>query len=338
MIALTPNFAESAPDDRDYPYEPIADALIDHAAGVDLRLFTGAIEDQRRVGSCSANATVSACELLLQRRGHFVDLSRLFNFYKARQLEGHLRDGVETLRSNLQSALHDGIPPEALWNYSEALVNVEPTQGVVDAASLTRMMRYEKIDMWDRADGTKPKADLIKSALSEGYPVVIGMALGHKWMKMTGPLQEQSYSPLIVQDPENYAVGGHAMTIVGWLPNEIGYGSFIVENSWGTDWGDNGYGALPHAALLDVFEAWVVKGFNGDDCAKHSAVLKNTAFAAAAVKALADQQKVQEIIDACIDFEVSPRELEVIMGWPVGSVKAFKETDFGKQFDWKTLC
>ena len=38
--------------------------------------------------------------------------------------------------------------------------------------------------------------------------------------------------------------GGHAVTVVGY--NEIG---FIIRNSWGTDWGNAGYTALPYAHI-----------------------------------------------------------------------------------------
>ena len=47
--------------------------------------------------------------------------------------------------------------------------------------------------------------------------------------------------------------GGHAVTIVGYLPN----GRFIVRNSWDTTWGDNGFGyASPaYIAAGEVFPA-----------------------------------------------------------------------------------
>jgi len=43
---------------------------------------------------------------------------------------------------------------------------------------------------------------------------------------------------------------GHAMTIVGW--NKIG---FILKNSWGVDWGENGYTIFPYE---DWGRHWVV--------------------------------------------------------------------------------
>jgi C1A family cysteine protease len=49
--------------------------------------------------------------------------------------------------------------------------------------------------------------------------------------------------------------GGHAMMTVGYDDNKIitnevdgtqTRGAFLIRNSWGTQWGDNGYGWLPY--------------------------------------------------------------------------------------------
>lgn len=55
----------------------------------------------------------------------------------------------------------------------------------------------------------------------------------------------------IIQIPESFPNSGHMMLIVGW--NEQGY---IVQNSWGKDWGDNGYCILPYE--YPIVEAWGV--------------------------------------------------------------------------------
>jgi C1A family cysteine protease len=49
----------------------------------------------------------------------------------------------------------------------------------------------------------------------------------------------------------DHSFGGHAITVVGWDPAD-GFGVaegayFKVKNSWGTEWGDGGYGYLPQA-------------------------------------------------------------------------------------------
>jgi C1A family cysteine protease len=54
--------------------------------------------------------------------------------------------------------------------------------------------------------------------------------------------------------------GGHAMCAVGYDDGRrIGdeAGAFIVRNSWGMDWGANGYGFVPYRYWLDLL---------ADDC------------------------------------------------------------------------
>ena len=38
--------------------------------------------------------------------------------------------------------------------------------------------------------------------------------------------------------------GNHIFKVVGWESEPDGQMSWIVQNSWGTDWGENGYGKI----------------------------------------------------------------------------------------------
>jgi hypothetical protein len=75
----------------------------------------------------------------------------------------------------------------------------------------------------------------VKKSLSEGKPVIIGMNTPDSFMKLKG---KNVWQP--VEDPaQNW--GGHAMCVVGYDDGFAG-GAFELQNSWGTDWGDRGYG------------------------------------------------------------------------------------------------
>ena len=47
----------------------------------------------------------------------------------------------------------------------------------------------------------------------------------------------------------NTARGGHAIAIVGYLAS----GRFIVRNSWGTGWGDRGFGYVTPGYIAAAF-------------------------------------------------------------------------------------
>ena len=58
-----------------------------------------------------------------------------------------------------------------------------------------------------------------------------------------------SYSGGIYEHVTGGVRGGHAVKIVGWGV-EGGINYWICANSWGTSWGDGGYGWLPYDYVL----------------------------------------------------------------------------------------
>ena len=200
------------------------------------------------MGSCTANSVVSACELILAANQKSRHLSRLFNYYTTRQLENRLGQEGAVLRNAVRQATKLGIPNEDVWDYSFFHVEAAPPVAVYVEADLHKISRYERIV----GETAKDKIHAIKSALSEGFPVVFGMPVSQQWMQMQGG--DTSY-----RGTKNDAVvGNHAMCIIGYSSSH-----FIVENSWGVEWGDKGLGYVPCELVDEFFEAWVIKGFDG---------------------------------------------------------------------------
>jgi C1A family cysteine protease len=59
------------------------------------------------------------------------------------------------------------------------------------------------------------------------------------------------------------SLGGHAVTLVGFNDETK---QFIVRNSWGTAWGQNGYFTLPYAYVLNsglASDFWCIKTIPG---------------------------------------------------------------------------
>ncbi len=70
-----------------------------------------------------------------------------------------------------------------------------------------------------------------KQWLADTGPILAGFAVDAHWMDATAhDGRVDTFDPDTVR-------GGHAVTIVGYLPD----GHFIVRNSWGTAWGDDGF-------------------------------------------------------------------------------------------------
>ena len=55
--------------------------------------------------------------------------------------------------------------------------------------------------------------------------------------------------------PSERLQGYHAIAIVGYTEN-----GFIIRNSWGTGFGDNGYTLIDYSDFSKLLEAWSVVG------------------------------------------------------------------------------
>lgn len=80
--------------------------------------------------------------------------------------------------------------------------------------------------------------DCMKSALIANGPVYIGLPV-------------RSYDSKFWLG--GAILGGHAVPVVGYDEN-----SFLIKNSWGTAWGDNGYTSLPFSEFSQIIEAWTM--------------------------------------------------------------------------------
>lgn len=238
-------------DSRDYEFTAkIAPAKLPTRA--DLRQYAGNIEDQLDTGSCVANATVSALEILARKEGKVIDFSRLFVYYNIREPYPDLKEKDEGayLRDGFKSVNKFGVPHEDVWKFITSNVNTKPNAEAYELAKLNVATEYRRIY----------KNDIygIKSALAEGYPVNISMGLGEQFLYLDGPISRQNYRS--INSWNNKLVGYHAMNIVGF---DDSLASFIVENSWGSVWGDEGYCRIPYYVVMrDALDLWVCTGFD----------------------------------------------------------------------------
>ncbi len=98
----------------------------------------------------------------------------------------------------------------------------------------------------------------VKTALVNNKPVMMGFNVydNTRTYKYFEGLNTSSYTynPLTTSGSLASGVrllGGHAVPIVGYI-NDVtqpGGGVFIVENSWGTPWGNNGFFYLPYSVI-----------------------------------------------------------------------------------------
>ena len=201
-------------------------------AMIDLRPKMPPVYDQGSLGSCTSNALVAAFEYDVP---NFMG-SRLFVYYNERKLECNIPDdeGAQ-LSDGVKSLEKYGVCPETEWPYIIPKFAMCPPQSCYISAlkHLVTIAHNISNDIYH-----------MKSALSSGYPFVVGIVVYQSFES------ESVATTGIVPMPQgtDLCLGGHAVLVCGYDDTKQ---HWIVRNSWGDTWGDKGYFYLPYQYLVD---------------------------------------------------------------------------------------
>ncbi len=226
-------------------------------AKVDLRQWCSPIENQGGLGSCSANAAVGIVEYFEQRAfGKHVEGSRLFVYKATRNLMGVTGDTGAWLRNTMGALALCGIAPEKYWPYTDQTPDFdeEPSSFVYSVADNYEALRYFCHDPLGKNVPPAKVLANVKRFLAAGIPSMFGF--------FGFPSFNQSDIKGGIPFPcvGEQAQWGHAIVAVGYDDNKKiknlkcnkqTKGALLIRNSWGTSWGDKGYGWLPYDYVLN---------------------------------------------------------------------------------------
>ena len=228
-------------------------------ATADLRPWCPPIENQGKLGSCTAHAGIGMVEYFERRAyARHIDASRLFLYKTTRNLMHWTGDTGAFIRNTMGALVLFGVPPEEYWPYVTADFDKEPPAFCYAFAQSFQAISYYRLD----PSGT-PKDKLlnrIKTNLSGGLPSMFGFTVYSSY-------SQASTSGLIPYPTKGeQIIGGHAVMAVGYNDGmkirnacpgaKETVGALLIRNSWGTGWGNSGYGWLPYD--------YVLKGNAGD--------------------------------------------------------------------------
>ncbi len=248
------------PDQRDYTEEhPAVGDLVQRlkvgkARGlpsrVDLRPWCSPVENQGRLGSCTANAGVGIVEYFeIRSFGRYIDASRLFLYKATRNLLHWTGDTGAFIRTTMAALVLFGVPPEEYWPYTDQKPDFdrEPPAFCYAFAQNYQTIRYFRHD----PPGTDRQKllDRVKRYLAAGVPAIFGFTV------YASIRQAQQDGKIPYPCPRERVIGGHAVVAVGYddeleIENKAcgkrTKGALLIRNSWGTKWGEKGYGWLPY--------------------------------------------------------------------------------------------
>ena len=250
------------PDHRDVSIE--SSISLDSVAGVsnsvalpksaDIRGGFSPIENQGSIGSCTAQAGVALVEYMERKfGGQHIEASRLFLYKNTRKLAGFQGDTGAYLRDTIKALRLFGVSQEQYWPYDVTKFDEEPDAFNYALANNYKSLKYFRVDMPNYTPDRILKD--IKSSIAKGIPLMFGSVVYNGIMRA----KEDIPYPAGNERP----IGGHAMVICGYDDSRVGVnasipGAFLIRNSWGTNWGMQGYAWFPYEYLYSglMMDIW----------------------------------------------------------------------------------
>jgi C1A family cysteine protease len=216
---------------------------------VDLRSKCPEVYDQGTLGSCTANGIGGAYhfdELRQNSLSPFIP-SRLFIYYNERAMEGTIEsDSGASIRDGIKSIATVGVCDEKDWIYNIQSFTLQPSQLCYDSAKNNKAIQYKRV-LQDEVQ--------LKQCLNLGLPVIFGFSVYESFEN-----DDVKTNGIVVMPAKTERLmGGHCVMLVGYDNNRK---VWIVRNSWGSQWGDNGYCYMPFEYLLSsdlASDFWTVQ-------------------------------------------------------------------------------
>jgi hypothetical protein len=220
------------------PSKPKNVSFFDDLADVSqasLKQYVPIVKNQDQYGTCTGWATayygrtiVEAKQMRLTNQDDInnISFSPLFTYLNVASAENKINcQRGSSIHLALKSLKADG---SAYYKDYSYLCDDSIPQEVKDKAKDNVIENYNRLISGNET--TLERIENVKRALYNGNPVIIGFNV-EKSLYIT--------KNLYVPDGQSTG-GGHAMCVIGFDDEKYG-GAFEIVNSWGTNWGNNGY-------------------------------------------------------------------------------------------------
>jgi C1A family cysteine protease len=240
-------------DERDFGWRHIKSFLARGRRGkrprrVDHLLpYFPPVRDQGQQDSSTAFACLATVEYFQRRAlGTLCERSKAFLYAMTREATRAANPRGLGIRNTLKALVRFGTPPEIYWPYTPQNCDQVAADDCWFASSGEfRGLCYARLDPPDASGKVVLKRTRI--ALGSGIPVVFGYEVHHLMSNSSPfPLGKPFYTP-----------GWQSVVACGYDDRRQ---CLLIRNSWGSQWGTDGYGWLPYAYVIRDHAAdfWVI--------------------------------------------------------------------------------
>jgi hypothetical protein len=201
-----------------------------------LQKYAPAVGDQGKQGSCVAWSSAYGARTILEsaRTGSDPNALKFSPAFLYNQIGLDRCDGSYINRAMEFMSQRGSVPYDA-FPYNDQDCKRQPDEQLLNEARQFRMRGSNRLTIGERTDQIDLRA--IKENLSQGAPVVVGMMVGGSYMQ---PMMGKDVWIPSEDDKSMMGFGGHAQCVVGYDDAKYG-GAFLIMNSWGPQWGNNGF-------------------------------------------------------------------------------------------------
>jgi len=221
---------------------------------IDLRGKFKPISDQGKLGACTGFALSGIIGYICPN----ITPSELFIYYNERLIGNTVnQDSGAPLSDGIKSLLNYGVCQQNLWPYNISKYKVKPLPICYQQAANNKALSVKNI---------RNTLDEMKNCLVSGLPFVVGIPVFASFetaiVAKTGMVPMPSLNDKLL--------GYHAVSCVGYDDTKQ---CWIMRNSWGPNWGVNGYFYLPYPYLTKDYlydnicgsDLWVIISMNNNN-------------------------------------------------------------------------
>lgn len=209
---------------------------------------------QMPLESCTANAVCAAYTYDLIKQHEIVTFnpSRLFLYYNTRvQVEKrNPQSKTASLRDTVKAMSKIGVCLEDSWKYDAKQVAMKPSAQCYKEAEGNKIKSYHRIDQSN-------DINQLRACLNAGSPFVFSFIVYPSFYQ--APPSGVVPVPTASEKAKNPHPPGHACVAVGYNDKSK---TIRVLNSWGKNWGDNGFFYMPYDYITNrslCYDFWKIE-------------------------------------------------------------------------------